>query len=112
MKRMEGLSATDVNGSRERFFKVEPVQEGQDNDESTGGPHVKHGAGGSHLLSSCSAKKTAKNCPWSRSGSGGAADQPADSVENRFEYGITKQVEITIVEERSDQPDRKGSPDF
>lgn len=102
MNRMELFSHSDANGSQERIFKVESVSGGQDeSEEEPTGRHdsaqMKRGAGAPRLLfggSSCSASKTA--------GGGG---------ENRLEHGgITKQVEITIVEERSEQlgPSEKG----
>lgn len=111
MKRMETSSATDGNGSQERIFKAESLSEGQEIEDPSIASNNRRSTGPSQLRFGYSARKSARS--RSRSGSGAGAAQAADDTENQFEYGITKQVEITIVEERSERQepsDTEGSP--
>lgn len=101
MKRMETFDTTEMNGSQERIFQ-QAAGGSRDSEEQGDFYNRRHSMSSSQMRVGRPTKKLTRN--RSRSHSRTRPASGADDVETHTGYGITKQVEITIVEERAERP--------
>lgn len=101
MKGLDGVDAADLTASQERIIKSGSFESGRDEEIQSVESSKETKAGPSQQRFGYSAGKLTRSL--SRGNRNIAPARLASKSEDQFEHGITKQVEITIVEERSEQ---------